>query len=60
MTESIYIKNLGPIKDIYIENVKPFTVLIGESGSGKSTLMKAIALFRWIYNPHSDLEWKLI
>lgn len=49
MTESIHIKNLGPIKDIYIETVKPFTVLIGESGSGKSTLMKAIALFRWIY-----------
>lgn len=53
MIESIYIKNLGPIKDIYIENVKPFTVLIGESGSGKSTLMKAIALFRWIYKMHN-------
>jgi len=53
MTESILIKNLGPIKDIYIENVKPFTVLIGESGSGKSTLMKAIALFRWIYKMHN-------
>ena len=49
MKESIYIKNLGPIKDIKIDNVKSFTVLIGESGSGKSTLMKAIALFRWIY-----------
>lgn len=49
MKESIYIKNLGPIKDINLENIKPFTVLIGESGSGKSTLMKAIALFRWIY-----------
>lgn len=49
MTESIYIKNLGPIKNIQIENIKPFTVFIGESGSGKSTLMKAIALFRWIY-----------
>ncbi len=53
MTESIHIKKLGPIKDIYIENVKPFTVLIGESGSGKSTLMKAIALFRWIYKMHN-------
>ena len=53
MTESIRIKNLGPIKDIYIENVKPFTVLIGESGSGKSTLMKALALFRWIYKMHN-------
>lgn len=53
MTESIYIKNLGPIKDISIETIKPFTVLIGESGSGKSTLMKAIALFRWIYKMHN-------
>ena len=53
MTESIHIKKLGPIKDIHIENVKPFTVLIGESGSGKSTLMKAIALFRWIYKMHN-------
>jgi AAA15 family ATPase/GTPase len=49
MIESIHIKNLGPIKDINIERIQPFTVLIGESGSGKSTLMKAIALFRWIY-----------
>ncbi len=53
MIESIYIKNLGPIKDINIERIQPFTVLIGESGSGKSTLMKAIALFRWIYKMHN-------
>ncbi|GHU77053.1 hypothetical protein FACS189461_5250 [Spirochaetia bacterium] len=49
MKESISIKNLGPIKDIIIDGIKPFTVLIGESGSGKSTLMKVIALFRWLY-----------
>ncbi|AMD84873.1 Predicted ATPase [Capnocytophaga haemolytica] len=49
MRESIHIKNFGPIKDIYIEDIKPLTVLIGESGSGKSTLMKVLALFRWIY-----------
>lgn len=36
-----------------INDIKPFTVLIGESGSGKSTLMKAIALFRWIYKMHN-------
>jgi len=46
MKESIHIKNLGPIKDIQILEIKPFTVLIGDSGSGKSTLMKVIALFR--------------
>lgn len=56
MKESIIIKNLGPLKDISIEEIKPFTVFIGESGSGKSTLMKVISLFRWIYkmqNIHS-------
>lgn len=53
MKESIHIKNLGPIKDIFIEDIKPMTVLIGESGTGKSTLMKAIALFRWIYKMHN-------
>ena len=64
MKESIHIKNLGPIKDIFIEDIKPLTVLIGESGSGKSTLMKAIALFRWIckmqnirsYLKHSNIS----
>lgn len=53
MKESIHIKNLGPIKDIFIVDIKAITVLIGESGSGKSTLMKAIALFRWIYKMHN-------
>jgi len=48
MKESIHIKNLGPIKDISLDDIRPLTVFIGESGSGKSTLMKAIALFRWI------------
>jgi predicted ATPase len=49
MQESIIIKQFGPIKDIEIENICPFTVFIGESGSGKSTIMKVIILFRWIY-----------
>ncbi len=53
MKVSIHIKNLGPIKDVFIDDIKPITVLIGESGSGKSTLMKAIALFRWIYKMHN-------
>lgn len=53
MRESIHVKNLGPIRDIFIEDIKPITVLIGESGSGKSTLMKAIALFRWLYKMHN-------
>lgn len=51
--ESIHIKNFGPLKDIKIDNIKPFTVFIGESGSGKSTIMKVIALCRWLYKMHN-------
>lgn len=49
MKESISIKNFGPIKEIEIDDIRPFTVFIGESGSGKSTIMKVLVLFRWIY-----------
>lgn len=49
MKESIIINNVGPLKEIDIEEIKPLTVLIGESGSGKSTLMKIIVLMRYIY-----------
>jgi predicted ATPase len=49
MQEAIIIKNFGPIKDVEISDIRPFTVFIGESGSGKSTIMKVIVLFRWIY-----------
>jgi predicted ATPase len=49
MQESIIIRNFGPIKEIEIQSISPFTVFIGESGSGKSTIMKVIVLFRWIY-----------
>ena len=49
MRESIHIQNLGPIREIKLDDIKSFTILIGDSGSGKSTLMRAIALFRWLY-----------
>ncbi|MDR2862795.1 MAG: ATP-binding protein [Puniceicoccales bacterium] len=48
MRESIHIKNFGPIRDIEIDDIKPFTVLIGESAGGKSTVMKVLVLFRWL------------
>ncbi len=53
MMESIWIRNFGPLKDIKIDSIKPFTVFIGESGSGKSTIMKVIALCRWLYKMHN-------
>jgi ABC-type lipoprotein export system ATPase subunit len=49
MKESILIRNFGPIKEIEIDDIRPFTVFIGESGSGKSTIMKVLVLFRWLY-----------
>jgi len=49
MKESILIKNFGPIKEIEIGDIRPFTVFIGESGSGKSLVMKVLVLFRWLY-----------
>lgn len=49
MQESIIIRNFGPINDVEIKDIRPFTVFIGESGSGKSTIMKVLVLFRWIY-----------
>jgi predicted ATP-dependent endonuclease of OLD family len=49
MQESIIIRNFGPIRDIEIKDIRPFTIFIGESGSGKSTVMKVLVLFRWLY-----------
>lgn len=47
--ESIEIKNFGPLKDVYIPDIKPFTLFIGESASGKSTILKVTALFRYVF-----------
>jgi len=47
--EAICIRNLGPVKDVVIDDIKPFTFFIGESAGGKSAIMKAVALFRWLF-----------
>lgn len=49
MKESIKIRNLGPIRDLIIEDIKPATFFIGASASGKSTILKAVALFRYLF-----------
>lgn len=49
MKESIYIRNFGPVKEIEIEDIRPFTVFVGKSGIGKSTIVKTVALFRWLF-----------
>lgn len=49
MKESIRITNVGPLTNIVIDDIRPFTVVIGQSGSGKSLLMKILGLMRFIY-----------
>lgn len=49
MKESITIKNLGPLKEAEINDIRPLTVFIGKSASGKSLIMKVIVLMRYIY-----------
>ena len=58
MRESIEIRNLGPLRDVQIHDIKPLTVIIGESASGKSTLMKVIILMRYIYKM-LNIRWYL-
>lgn len=49
MTETIEIRNFGPIPYINIE-IKKLTIFIGSQGSGKSTISKLLTIFR-------DLFW---
>lgn len=49
VTESLIIRNFGPIVDVELAKINRFNVFIGESGSGKSTIMKVLAMMRWIY-----------
>ena len=46
--ESLYIRNLGPVKEVILEDITPMTVLIGKSGCGKSTVMKVLSICRWV------------
>jgi predicted ATPase len=56
MSESLYIKNFGPLKEISMDEIKPLMILVGESGSGKSTLMKLINMFRNMFIEH-DVDY---
>lgn len=46
--ESLLIRNLGPVKEVIMEDITPMTVLIGKSGCGKSTVMKVLSICRWV------------
>lgn len=49
MSESINIKNFGPVKSAEMKDIQKFTIIVGTSGSGKSTIMKLLSLFRWLF-----------
>lgn len=57
MNESIHIQDIGPLRRIELEDIKPFTLIIGESASGKSTLMKILAQFRYFYKMAVISSW---
>ena len=46
--ESLYVRNLGPVKEAILDDITPMTVLIGKSGCGKSTIMKVLSICRWV------------
>ena len=48
-TESIYIRNFGPITEVELNDIHSLLVVIGSSGSGKSTVLKLLSIFRWLY-----------
>ncbi len=47
--ERLEINNLGPIKQVRLENIQYLLVLVGKSGSGKSTVLKVLSMCRWIF-----------
>lgn len=48
MHEEFIIRNFGPLKDIYLPELRPVMVFVGASGSGKSLLLKVLAMVRHI------------
>lgn len=45
---SIYIKNIGPIKNTGVVNLTPVILLIGKQSTGKSTFMKILSYCSWL------------
>jgi ABC-type branched-subunit amino acid transport system ATPase component len=43
--ESLYILNFRQLKDLRLQNLKPFNLLVGENSSGKTSVLEAISLF---------------
>ena len=48
MHEELVIRQFGPLKDIYLPDIRPIVVVVGASGSGKSLLLKVLAMMRHV------------
>ena len=46
--ESLIIRNLGPLTDVVLDDVRPILVLLGKSGSGKSLILKVLSMLRHV------------
>ena len=46
--ETLVIRNLGPLTDVVLDDIRPVMVLLGKSGSGKSLILKALAMMRHV------------
>ena len=46
--EELHIRNLGPLKEIHLTDIRPIMIFVGESGSGKSLLLKTLAMMRHV------------
>ena len=48
MHESLLIKNLGPLSNVVMDDIRAVLVLVGASGSGKSLILKVLAMMRHV------------
>lgn len=46
--ETLRIKNVGPLTDAWLDDIRPIMVLVGKSGSGKSLIVKILAMMRHV------------
>lgn len=43
--ESLHILKFRQLRDLHLQNLKPFNLLVGENSSGKTSVLEAISLF---------------
>lgn len=48
MHESLIIKNLGPLSNVVMDDIRAVLVLVGASGNGKSLILKVLAMMRHV------------